>query len=304
MKKLILPFVILASTVAYSQVGVNNTDPKATMDITAQTTDGSKPEGLIAPRLTGDQVRAGNASYTSIQTGAIVYSTSADSSPSGKTVNITAPGYYYFDGAVWQKMNTSSTTGSDTSFSASILGYNPVKSTNRTVPATFAGVSVTEAGCKKNSSNGHVYCAYNLGGAINFYNTFSLAKAIGGYVVTMTSDAERTWVNTNILASGTGYNLNNNIWIGYNKVAYPGNPTQFVWITGEDWVIDWTTSPTSTPQNWFDVGEPNNNGGNEGSCHIWSTATFPTRKWNDLNGSNTTALGNPFNQAIVEFSEE
>ncbi|GAA5087323.1 hypothetical protein GCM10023210_10030 [Chryseobacterium ginsengisoli] len=109
MKKLIVSIAALASTAVYSQVGVNNTDPKATMDITAKTTDGSKPEGLIVPRLTGDQIRLGNTSYTTAQTGAIIYSTSADSAPAGKTINITAPGYYYFDGSVWQKVITGST---------------------------------------------------------------------------------------------------------------------------------------------------------------------------------------------------
>lgn len=101
--------LLLVSVVMYSQVGINNTDPKATLDVTAKTNDGSKPEGLITPRLTGDQIRLGNASYTGAQTGTIIYAISADSSPSGKTINITTPGYYYFDGSIWQKIITGST---------------------------------------------------------------------------------------------------------------------------------------------------------------------------------------------------
>ncbi|WP_126652487.1 hypothetical protein [Chryseobacterium aureum] len=104
MKKVILSVVLLTSICTYSQVGINNNDPKATLDVAAKTTDGSKPEGLIAPRLAGDQIRLGNASYTSAQTGAIIYATSPDSNPAGKTINIVAPGYYYFDGNVWQKV--------------------------------------------------------------------------------------------------------------------------------------------------------------------------------------------------------
>lgn len=106
MKKIILPIVVLASTTVYSQVGINTADPKATMDINAKTNDGSKPEGLIAPRLTGDQIRSANAQYAAAQTGTIVYATSADSAPAGATANITTAGYYYFDGSVWQKVNT------------------------------------------------------------------------------------------------------------------------------------------------------------------------------------------------------
>ena len=86
------------------QVGINNTTPGATLDITAKTTDGSQPEGLIAPRLTGNQIQAGDAQYTAAQSGAIIYATVAATSPSGKTTNITAPGYYYYDGSVWQKL--------------------------------------------------------------------------------------------------------------------------------------------------------------------------------------------------------
>lgn len=108
MKKIILPIAILAFAIAYSQVGINIANPNATMDIAAKTTDGSKPEGLIAPRLTGDQIRAANSQYNTVQTGAIVFASSADSAPAGKTINITTSGYYYFDGSLWQKVTNGS----------------------------------------------------------------------------------------------------------------------------------------------------------------------------------------------------
>jgi len=41
-----------------------------------------KPDGLIAPRLTGDQLRAKDAGYLVAQTGAIVYVTDAVSTAS------------------------------------------------------------------------------------------------------------------------------------------------------------------------------------------------------------------------------
>jgi len=144
-----------------------------------------------------------------------------------------------------------------------------------------------------------VYCAYQLSAGTNFYNTFTLARQIGGYLVTMTSNAERQWVNTNIIENGTGFNLGGtNIWIGYNKVAYPGNPNKFVWITGENWTIDWTTNPNATPESWFASGEPNNSGGTEGSCHI--IAGDAQRRWNDINGTSTSG----YTRVIVEFNEE
>ncbi|WP_449388272.1 hypothetical protein [Chryseobacterium lineare] len=100
--------MVVFSQLIFGQVGINNTSPKATLDITAKTNNGTKPEGLIAPRLTGDQIQSGDGQYDTAQKGAIIYALSAASSPSAKTVNITAEGYYYFDGSVWQKLSNSS----------------------------------------------------------------------------------------------------------------------------------------------------------------------------------------------------
>ncbi|WP_276834325.1 hypothetical protein [Chryseobacterium cucumeris] len=105
---------MLFGTLAYSQVGINTQSPKATLDVMAKTTDGSAPEGFIAPRLRGDEIQSADAMYTTSQSGTIVYATTMASSPSAKTINITAPGYYYFDGNIWQKMSGGGTGGTYT----------------------------------------------------------------------------------------------------------------------------------------------------------------------------------------------
>ncbi|SEM77080.1 hypothetical protein SAMN05421856_106210 [Chryseobacterium taichungense] len=111
MKQLFTTAGVLFSMTVFAQVGINNTSPKATLDITAKTT-GSKPEGLIVPQLTGDQIRAASTGstpvYGSAQKGLILFASAADTAPAGATANITAPGYYYFDGSVWQKILGSS----------------------------------------------------------------------------------------------------------------------------------------------------------------------------------------------------
>lgn len=86
----------------FSQVGINTKTPNATLDITPKTTDGSKPEGLLIPQLDGNSLNT--AAYGTAQKGVIVYAKSAASPTDSKTVNVTAEGYYYFDGNVWQKM--------------------------------------------------------------------------------------------------------------------------------------------------------------------------------------------------------
>ncbi|THV59383.1 hypothetical protein [Chryseobacterium candidae] len=108
MKKKIILFLFLLFLFqpAFPQVGINTQNPKATLDIVANKTDGSTAEGLIAPRLTGDQIKAGNFQYGIDQAGAIIYATLPVTTADVKTANITDIGYYYFDGNVWRKMNS------------------------------------------------------------------------------------------------------------------------------------------------------------------------------------------------------
>lgn len=105
MKKSVISALMIISVTAYSQVGINNTSPKATLDINAKTTDGSMAEGLIAPRLTGDQIKAADGKFGSDQKGTLVYATAAVGTASTQTINITSAGYYYYDGSLWQKIS-------------------------------------------------------------------------------------------------------------------------------------------------------------------------------------------------------
>lgn len=102
MKKKILPLLFLFSTAAFAQtsnVGINTTNPFATLDVNGKPTDTSHFDGIIAPRIKGDELRA--KTYTNNQTGALVFVTAADPSPSGQTQNVTTTGYFYFDGTKW-----------------------------------------------------------------------------------------------------------------------------------------------------------------------------------------------------------
>jgi len=115
---------------AYAQVGINTETPKATMDIVGKPTTPSHFDGLIAPRITGNQLRA--KSYTSEQTGALVYATAADTAPAGQTVNVTSPGYYFFNGSVWMKLFTENIYTADGSLAGNRIvtqGSNTLKFT-------------------------------------------------------------------------------------------------------------------------------------------------------------------------------
>lgn len=283
---------------AEAQVGINTTDvyPSAILDLGI---DNNKALLITRVALTGTNDLSTIPTPTA---GLLVYNTQTTTG----TNAVKANEIYFFNGTQWKQIVDKTILDVEVEqLNTSTLGYEPVKAIDKNVITTAPGGStVTLLGCKTNPANGHVYCAYQLSSGTNFYNTHLLAQQIGGYIVTLTSHAERIWVYDNILANGTGYNLQNNIWIGYNKVAEPGNPMEFTWITNENWAIDWTTSPNSTPENWFNTGEPNNGGGIEGSCHIYSTTESATRRWNDLEGIRiATGSSVPFNQVIIEFNE-
>lgn len=116
MKKNLFPIVLLLSHLAFAQVGINTYSPQATLDVASNAADNTKLDGIIAPRISGDLLKA--KTYTSFQTGAIVYATTADSSPSGQTADVIVPGYYYFDGVSDKWINMSSGNSSSTSVSA------------------------------------------------------------------------------------------------------------------------------------------------------------------------------------------
>ncbi len=99
-RNFIIVFLILFSVnIITAQVGVNTISPGATLDITGQPTDTAVLDGIIAPRITGDQLRA--KTYTAAQTAAVIYVTAADSSPAGQTIDVTQVGYFFFNGSKW-----------------------------------------------------------------------------------------------------------------------------------------------------------------------------------------------------------
>lgn len=140
MKKVILLISTLGSIISIAQVGINTESPKATLDIMANPSDFSKIDGVIIPRLTGIELKAKDVLYNLDQKSAIVYVTSplniADVSL--KTKNVTSIGIFYFDGDVWQKVNTGnnwSVSGNTTSaddFIGTINSSDFVVKTNNT----------------------------------------------------------------------------------------------------------------------------------------------------------------------------
>lgn len=87
--------ILCANLNIFAQVGVNTEDPKATLDIT-NATNGTAPEGLLVPRLTGNEIESmtTSASLGGVHNGLLVFSTKASNAV---TPVITSTGFWYFD---------------------------------------------------------------------------------------------------------------------------------------------------------------------------------------------------------------
>ncbi len=106
MKPLFSTLLFLFVTLLQAQVGIGTTTPAATLDIAGQGDNAAVLDGVIPPRLTGDQLTT--KTYTTAQTGAIVYISAAASSPSGQTAKVTQSGYFYYDGSEWLLLGNTS----------------------------------------------------------------------------------------------------------------------------------------------------------------------------------------------------
>ncbi|SDI30047.1 tail fiber domain-containing protein [Chryseobacterium jejuense] len=112
MFRLCLVGSITISSLMYSQtggrIGMNTPDPKATLDITAKTDGSSQAEGLMIPRLTGDQIQTMTASIQPGTESLMIYATARPISPTAKVSKITQPGYYFWNGTDWESMGVNS----------------------------------------------------------------------------------------------------------------------------------------------------------------------------------------------------
>jgi len=121
--------------------------------------------------------------------------------------------------------------------------------------------------------NGHYYEAIVASPGITWGQAKDYAELAGGYLVTITSQAENDFVFglvDNDIYWYHGYNLRGP-WIGGFQPTGSDEPDgNWQWVTGEDFVF----------QNW-NIGQPNEfNSDNENSMHLGNQSTR-TSKWND-----------------------
>lgn len=127
-KHYLLPFLLIIGYGINAQVGINTPDPKATLDIVSGTST-TIADGIIPPRLTGDQLLAREARYTLDQDGAMVYVTQGRTTSVGsnKTIGVTTKGFYVFDSSLgtaglWARVDTQQAGVPASAYSARFSG--------------------------------------------------------------------------------------------------------------------------------------------------------------------------------------
>ena len=100
MKKSSYLLLVLCTTLIYGQVGINTQNPEATLEVVGKPNDTNHYDGIIPPRITGNQLAA--KTYSIAKKGAVVFATSPASNLSGQVINIKESGLYFFDGTIWQ----------------------------------------------------------------------------------------------------------------------------------------------------------------------------------------------------------
>lgn len=246
MKNKLLTIALLSVTFPISaQVGININQPQATFDIVGSPSNPGKLDGVIAPRLTGIQLKAKN--YTAAQTGAIVYVTAAETTPTGQTVDVVSPGYYYFDGSKWSSLSgnwrlvgNSGTTASTAIIGTDIStgnylgtndGQNLVLATQKNVKGIL-DINGTLQGGNANSSSGP-YASLTWGSNNILTNSTSSNIALGkDNTVSAQGNFPAVAIGLNNAANnGAKVIGNNNTATGANNLVF-GNLNTVTGLTG------------------------------------------------------------------------
>lgn len=301
MKHIYLILTTTLSIFSYAQdgsvgIGTENPHQSAVLDIV------SDNKGFLAPHI----ALTGKTDATTIPNptnGTMVYNTSKIIGNAETSID---PGLHYWENDSWKNARVSTAIElTQNGQLKSYLGFE-TEPYNPSMAANFTSnqVEFVLEKCINWPVNNHTYCTYSTkrqtknDTGINWQQAFNIAKERKGYLTTITNLAEWNFLYDNVIK-----NLPNSFWIGYNKIDFSGNPTEFAWITGEKQKIDWTTLTT---EDYFRGGEPNNSGNNEGCVHVVSKAIGDQegkRGWNDLPCSSTTQWNNEFmSHIIIEYN--
>lgn len=139
-KKIFITAMVLhICALCYSQVGINTTAPSTTLQVESKN-PATKVEGLLIPRLTGDEIYNMPIATTTTNESNLVYAKSAASTANqvGRGANLKGKGFFYWDGTTWVTMVNSTTTNNY--YSAHIKPMNILLNDTNTYPQGGNGI--------------------------------------------------------------------------------------------------------------------------------------------------------------------
>ena len=179
----------LTSMAGFAQVGIGTTTPGATLDVTATNLTGTTVDGLLIPRISRQraQTMAGTPASTLIYVNDI-----SNGSATGTTVNVTAAGFYFFNGTVWERL------GSGTNNAWNITGNSGLSGT-----ANFLGTTdnIDVAFRRNNIASGKIS---------------GTSTSFGSNALTVGAATNNAAFGTNALALSTA---NDNVAVGNGSLA-------------------------------------------------------------------------------------
>lgn len=113
--------LLFAFASGFAQVGIGNTNPKATLDVTATNPTGTSTsvDGITLPSVTRQRAQSMTAANISAST-MIYVNEVVTGTATGITANVTTVGIYYWDGSLWQSVKGTSTSGKSTTTELSL----------------------------------------------------------------------------------------------------------------------------------------------------------------------------------------
>ena len=281
-------FFILFTFLMNGQVGVGTTNPSATLDVTAANPTGisTTVDGMLIPRV--DRQRA--QSMTSLVTSTMIYVNNASTGnfiTPANAINITSIGFYFYDGAVWQKLVTGG-AGWLTTGNGGLSGTTNFLGTTDAVDVAFRRNN-TAAGKIGATSTSFGLGALNAGIATN-------STAFGNSALIANTVNDNTAVgNSALLTNTTG---NNNTAVG--NLALAANSTGTFNTALGSQSLRFNTASNQTAIGYGALF--NNTTGTENAVLGYlSMLTNTTGSNNTAVGSQSLYLNNASNQTAVGY---
>ena len=214
--------------------------------------------------------------------------------PAGSTISLTTTGNTVTSGSSGSASVTFEGTVGNVNTALATLTLTPGSAGTTTVTVTYRAKQTTTGNYKYNATTGTYYL---LGGSVTYATAVSTATSqtfggVQGYLVTVQSDAERTFITNNVTSG--------QYWANGRDQAAGGDET-----TESQWVMDGGDAYTMFSSeasaidgsyvNWTG-SEPSN--GSEGCLN----ANFNTNFWNDADCSASIAAVYEFKPYSVTYS--